>query len=128
MKFYRTWDKRSLVWYATTKIFHINSAKSATNVHFLRCLRPRNMDHGTCIAILLFCVVFSPCSGFLPTQESGKPGDFSHQSITERGIYEAAAVFIRHYIQRGANNQKDPTVNAINVTEDFFKGGWMSFL
>ena len=57
---------------------------------------------------------------FFPTQESGKFGDYSHQSITERALYESAAVFIRTYIITG---NKYASRSPINVTEDFFRGG-----
>nr|XP_022336053.1 von Willebrand factor A domain-containing protein 7-like [Crassostrea virginica] len=56
---------------------------------------------------------------FFPTQESGKFGDYSHQSITERALYESAAVFIRTYIITG---NKYASRSPINVTEDFFRG------
>ncbi|KAK3085862.1 hypothetical protein FSP39_009795 [Pinctada imbricata] len=75
----------------------------------------------TC-SLLFLLALLGQCLGFLSTQESGKPGDYTHQSITEKGIYEAAAVFIRHYIKKGANGGSDPTRSAFNITEDFFKG------
>lgn len=70
--------------------------------------------------LLLLAVSISSVLGFFPTQESGKIGDYSHQSITERALYESAAVFIRTYINAG---NKYASRSGVDVTVDFIRGG-----
>lgn len=70
--------------------------------------------------LLLLAVSMSSVLGFFPTQESGKIGDYSHQSITERALYESAAVFIRTYINAG---NKYASRSGVDVTVDFIRGG-----
>jgi hypothetical protein len=60
---------------------------------------------------------------FFPTQESGKLGDYSHQSITERALYESAGAFIQKYINAGTGSARYASRSAINVTGEFFRGG-----
>lgn len=69
--------------------------------------------------LLLLAVSMSSVLGFFPTQESGKIGDYSHQSITERALYESAAVFIRTYINAG---NKYASRSGVDVTVDFIRG------
>lgn len=70
--------------------------------------------------LLLLAVFMRSVLGFYSTQESGKIGDFSHQSITERALYESAAVFIRTYINAG---NKYASRSGVDVTVDFIRGG-----
>lgn len=70
--------------------------------------------------LLLLAVSMRSVLGFYSTQESGKIGDFSHQSITERALYESAAVFIRTYINAG---NKYASRSGVDVTVDFIRGG-----
>ncbi|XP_061188892.1 von Willebrand factor A domain-containing protein 7-like [Saccostrea echinata] len=72
--------------------------------------------------VLFLVLVARSAFSFLPTQESTKHGDFSHQSITERALYESAATFIWKYIDAGTGSTKQTSRSAVNATIEFFRG------
>ncbi|XP_062583165.1 von Willebrand factor A domain-containing protein 7-like [Saccostrea cucullata] len=69
--------------------------------------------------VLFLVLVVRSAFSFLPTQESTKHGDFSHQSITERALYQSAATFIWKYVDAGT---KHTSRSAVNATIEFFRG------